>query len=321
MTTVGIVGLGLLGSAVASRLLRAGHAVIGFDILSACVAALTAMGGKTAPSAAAVAQSAEAVCTLLPSLAAAETAVLGRDGILAGARPGLTVIQMSTISPTLTEGLAREVTGKGLGFLDCPVSGTSAMVERGDGIFFVGGEPALYERWRPVLESVLPRAVLVGRVGQAMILKLVANLLVALHSAAAAEALTLARKAGLDLDLALEVLNSSAATSAMLKVRGPMILRGEFPAQMKLDLFMKDLHLMQEAAAAVGAPLPFTNLAERLYAAAQAAGHGAEDLAVVVTALERQGAGGRKASRSATSTRRRAKPSPKSRGRRRPRHR
>jgi 3-hydroxyisobutyrate dehydrogenase-like beta-hydroxyacid dehydrogenase len=321
MTTVGIVGIGLLGSAIASRFIKAGHAVVGFDILPARVAALTAMGGKAAPSAAAVAQSADAVCTLLPSLAAAETVVLKRDGILAGARPDLTVIQMSTISPALTERLAREVTRKGLGFLDCPVSGTTSMVERGDGSFFVGGERALYDRWRPVLESALPRAVLVGRVGQAMTLKLVANLLVALHSAAAAEALTLARKAGLDLEVALDVLNSSAATSAMLKVRGPMILRGEFPAQMKLDLFMKDLHLMQEAAAAVGAPLPFTDLAERLYAAAQAAGHGGEDLAVVVTAIEKHAAGRRKAPRSETSTRRRAKPSPKSRGRRRPRHR
>jgi 3-hydroxyisobutyrate dehydrogenase-like beta-hydroxyacid dehydrogenase len=321
MTTVGIVGLGLLGHAVAARLLKAGHAVVGYDILPARVVALTALGGKAAPSVAAVAQSAEAVCTLLPSLATAESAVLGPDGIMSGARPGLCVIQMSTISPTLTERLARGVAGKRLGFLDCPVSGTSAMVERGDGIFFVGGERALYERWRPVLESVLPRAVLVGRVGQAMALKLVANLLVALHSAAAAEALTLARKVGLDLDVALEVLNSSAATSSMLKVRGPMIIRGDFPAQMKLDLFMKDLHLMQEAAAAVGAPLPFTDLAERLYAAAQAAGHGAEDLAVVVTALEKQGAGTRKAPRSATPTRRGANASPRSRGKRLPRHR
>jgi len=123
-----------------------------------------------------------------------------------------------------------------------------------------------------------------------MTLKLVANLLVALHSAAAAEALTLARKAGLDLDIALDVLNSSAATSSMLKVRGPMIVRGDFPAQMKLDLFMKDIHLMQEAAAVVGAPLPFTDLAEGLYGAAQTAGHGGEDLAVVVTALGRSSA-------------------------------
>jgi len=286
MSTIGIVGLGLLGHAIASRLIKAGHTVIGFDVLPDRVSALTAMGGTPASSAAAVAQSAEAVCTLLPSLATAEAVILGAGGILAGARPDLAVIQMSTISPTLTERLAREVTARGLGFLDCPVSGTSSMVERGDGIFFVGGDRALFERWQPVLESVLARAVLVGRVGQAMVLKLVANLLVALNSAAAAEALTLARKAGLDLPLALDVLNASAAASSMLKVRGPMIVRGEFPAQMKLDLFMKDIHLMQEAATAVGAPLPFTDLAERLYAAAQAQGHGGEDLAVVVTALD-----------------------------------
>src|SRR5262245_189782 len=285
MATVGIVGLGLLGHAIASRLLRAGHAVVGFDVLPDRVGALDALAGKGAASAAAVARSAEAVCTVLPSLASAESAIVGTEGVLEGAHSGLAVIQMSTISPRLTEALAREIASRGLGFLDCPVSGTSGMVERGDGIFFVGGERALYERWRPVLESVLPRAVLVGTTGQAMTLKLVANLLVALHSAAAAEALTLARKAGLDLDVALDVLNSSAATSSMLKVRGPMIVRGDFPAQMKLDLFMKDIHLMQEAAAAVGAPLPFTDLAERLYAAAQAAGHGGEDLAVVVTAL------------------------------------
>ncbi|HEV8457527.1 MAG TPA: NAD(P)-dependent oxidoreductase [Methylomirabilota bacterium] len=285
MTTIGIVGLGLLGHAVASRLIKAGHAVVGFDLLPARVEALTALGGTAAPSAAAVAQSAEAVCTLLPSLATVEEATLGAGGIVSGARPGLTVIQMSTISPTLTKRLAEEVAARGLGFLDCPVSGSSAMVERGDGIIFVGGERALYERWRPVLESVLPRAVHVGRAGQAMVLKLVANLLVALHSAAAAEALTLARRAGLDLGVALDVLTASAANSRMLELRGPMIARGEFPAQMKLDLFMKDLHLMQEAAAAAGAPLPLTDLAERLYAAAQAAGHGSEDLAVVVTAL------------------------------------
>src|SRR6266540_2535196 len=204
MTTIGIVGLGLLGHAVASRLIKAGHGVVGFDLLPARVEALTALGGAAAPSAAAVARSAEAVCTLLPSLASVEEATLGAGGIVAGARPGLTVIQMSTISPTLTTRLAEEMS---------------------------------------------------------------------------------ARKAGLDLDVALEVLTASAANSRMLELRGPMMARGEFPAQMKLDLFMKDLHLMQEAAAAVGAPLPLTDLAERLYAAAQAAGHGGEDLSVVVTAL------------------------------------
>src|SRR3989442_525521 len=179
MSTIGIVGLGLLGHAIASRLIKAGHTVIGFDVLPDRVSALAAMGGTPASSAAALAQPAEAGCTLLPSLPTAEAAILRAGGILAGAR-----------------------------------------------------------------------------------------------------------KAGLDLSLALDVLNASAAASSMLKVRGPMIVRGEFPAQMKLDLFMKDIHLMQEAATAVGAPLPFTDLAERLYAAAQAQGHGGEDLAVVVTALD-----------------------------------
>jgi len=120
-------------------------------------------------------------------------------------------------------------------------------------------------------------------------------LLVALNSAAAAEALGMARAAGLDPALVLDILTSGAGNSRMLEVRGPMIVRDEFPAQMKLDLFMKDIHLMQEAAAGVGAPLPFTALAERLYAAAQAAGHGGEDLAVVVRALGSASARPRKA--------------------------
>src|ERR1700741_236767 len=118
MTTVGIVGVGLLGSSIAGRFIKAGHAVVGFDILPERVSALTAMGGKAADSAASVARTAEVVCTLLPSLAAAEAAILGKDGIVFGGNPGLTVCQMSTISPTLTERLAREVSAKGLGFLD-----------------------------------------------------------------------------------------------------------------------------------------------------------------------------------------------------------
>jgi len=287
MTAVGVIGLGLLGSAVAARLRAAGHAVVGYDVVPACVARLVAMGGTAAKSAADVARGADLVCTVLPSLASVEETILGAGGIAAAGRPGQTIAQMSTISPTLTERLARETTARGLAFLDCPISGTSGMVAQGNGVFFVGGERALYDRWRPLLESILPRAVHVGRPGQAMVLKLVANLLVALNSAAVAEALTLARRAGLEPQVVLDVLGTGAATSRMLEVRGPMMVRGEFPAQMKLDLFMKDLHLIQEAAGVAGAALPLTDVAERLYAAAHAAGHGGEDLAVVITEFER----------------------------------
>jgi 3-hydroxyisobutyrate dehydrogenase-like beta-hydroxyacid dehydrogenase len=285
--TVGVVGLGLLGHAVASRLVAAGHRVVGHDVVPARGDALKMLGGEPASSVAGVTAESEIVCTLLPSLDAVEHVVLGRGGIVDTARPGTTVVQMSTISPTLTEKLARDVTARGHGFLDCPVSGTSGMVERGNGVIFVGGERALFDRWQATLAAVLPRPIFVGRAGQAMTLKLVANLLVALHSAAAAEALTMARRAGLDLGLVLDVLGSGAATSRMLEVRGPLIAQGEFPPQMKLDLFMKDLHLIQDAARAVDAPLPLTDVAERLYAAVAAEGHGGEDLAVVARVFEK----------------------------------
>ena len=289
MTTIGLVGVGLLGGAVASRLRAAGHAVVGYDVAPASMDQLVALGGTPAKSAADVARAADLVCTILPSLATVEDAILGPNGLAAAGRPGQAIVQMSTISPSLTERLARETAARGLVFLDCPISGTSGMVAKGEGVIFVGGDRAQYERWKPVLESILPKAVHVGRPGQAMVLKLVANLLVALNSAAAAEAINLARASGLDPQIVLDVLagGSGAATSRMLEVRGPLMVRGEFPAQMKLDLFMKDLHLIQDAGLAAGAPLPLTDIAERFYAAAQSKGHGADDLAVIITELER----------------------------------
>ena len=284
MAGVGVVGLGLLGSAVAGRLRAAGREVIGYDVVAERNRALEAIGGRAAASVAAVAEAADPICVVLPSLSAVEDVVHA----LAATARGRTVVQMSTISPALTERLARECAQRGVDFLDCPISGTSGMVARGDGIIFIGGEHAVYERWRPLFETILPRAVHVGAAGQAMVLKLVANLLVALHSAAAAEALAMVERAGLDAAQALELLEASAATSRMLQVRGPLIVKRDFPAQMKLDLFMKDLHLIQDAARALETPVPLTDVAERLYAAAQTAGHGGEDLAVVVTAFTRR---------------------------------
>lgn len=286
MSTAGIIGLGLLGHALGSRLLAAGHELVGYDVLADKVEALVALGGKAAASVREIAAQAEAVCVVLPTLASVEETILGPGGIVRHARAGTVVIQMSTISSSLTERLAREVAARGLAFLDCPVSGTSAMVARGEGIIICGGDPAVFARSRPLLEAMLPRVAHVGPAGHATLVKLVANLLVGVHSLAAAEALTMAKKAGLDLDRVLDILTSGAASSRMLEVRGPMIAREDFPPQMKLDLFMKDLHLIQEAARAVGAQVPLADVAERLYAAALRSGHGAEDLSVVVKALQ-----------------------------------
>jgi 3-hydroxyisobutyrate dehydrogenase-like beta-hydroxyacid dehydrogenase len=285
VSTVAVIGLGLLGHALASRLCAAGRSVVGYDVLPERVAALQALGAMPAASVEDAVARAEAIVVVLPTLQSVEDVILGAAGVTAHARPGSVVIQMSTISPALSERLARGVSERGLTYLDCPVSGTSAMVARGEGIIIAGGDGAAVARWRPVLEAMLPRVEHVGPAGHAMVLKLVANLLVGVHSLAAAEALTMARKAGLDLDRVLDVLTAGAAGSRMLDVRGPMIAHDRFPAQMKLELFLKDLHLIQEAARTVGAPVPLTDVAERLYMAALRAGHGGDDLAVVVRAL------------------------------------
>src|SRR5215470_5904175 len=147
MTTVGIVGVGLLGGAVASRLRAAGHAVVGYDVVPAANERLAALGGTPAKSAGDVARAAEVVCTILPSLATVEEAILGPNGIAGVGKTGQTIVQMSTISPSLTERLARETAARGLIFLDCPISGTSGMVAKGEGVIFVGGEVSHYERW------------------------------------------------------------------------------------------------------------------------------------------------------------------------------
>jgi len=284
---VGIVGVGLLGAAVAQRLLAGGHSVRGYDTRREALAALAPRGLEPAPSAAEAATGAEAVFTILPSLATVDAAVRGPGGLVETAAPGATICQMSTISPDLTRALGEAAAARGVGFLDTPMSGTSSMVERGDCTIFVGGDPARAEACRPAFEAIARRTVHVGAVGEAMLAKLATNLLVALNTAAVAEALVLGAKGGLAPARLLEVLKDSAAGSRMLDVRGPLMVEHRFAAQMKLDLFLKDFGLMLDEGLRVGAPLPLTSLVRELSKAAVADGRGGEDLAAIVTAYER----------------------------------
>jgi 3-hydroxyisobutyrate dehydrogenase-like beta-hydroxyacid dehydrogenase len=284
---VGIVGVGLLGAAVAQRLLAGGHSVRGYDTRREALAALAPRGLEPAASAAEAATGAEAVFTILPSLATVDAAVRGPGGLVETAAPGATICQMSTISPDLTRALGEAAAARGVGFLDTPMSGTSSMVERGDCTIFVGGDPARAEACRPAFEAIARRTVHVGAVGEAMLAKLATNLLVALNTAAVAEALVLGAKGGLAPARLLEVLKDSAAGSRMLDVRGPLMVEHRFAAQMKLDLFLKDFGLMLDEGLRVGAPLPLTSLVRELSKAAVADGRGGEDLAAIVTAYER----------------------------------
>jgi 3-hydroxyisobutyrate dehydrogenase-like beta-hydroxyacid dehydrogenase len=287
MRRIGIVGVGLLGSAVATRLLQRGFEVIGYDTRATQVEALRLQGLRAAASVAEAAADADAIFTMLPSLESVEAVVCGPGGLVETAPRQTILIQMSTISPELTRRLHTAAAAAGLGFLDAPISGTSAMVARGDCTILVGGDPALVQRCRPIFDAIAQQTVHMGAVGMAALAKLVTNLLVALNTAALAEALVLAAKGGLDASTLLATLQHSAGSSRMLDVRGPLMVSGAFPPQMKLDLFLKDLRLMLEEGQRLNVPLPLTTTAQQLYAAAAEAGAGAQDLAVVITQLER----------------------------------
>jgi len=286
MKRIGIIGVGLLGSAVASRLLKGKFEVRGYDTRPEQVRALQAEGLKAAKSIAEAAAETDAVFTILPSLESVEAAVLGRDGLVETAPRSATLIQMSTISPDLTRRLAKAAAAGGLGFLDAPMSGTSAMVERGDCSIFVAGDPRRAETCQPIFDAIAKKTHYVGDVGMAALAKLATNLLVGLNTAALAEALVLGAKGGLAPAVLLDILKDSAAASKMVDIRGPLMASRRFEAQMKVDMFLKDFKLMLEEGQRLGVSLPLTSITQQLATATAAAGRGEEDLAAIITTLE-----------------------------------
>ncbi len=291
MRRIGIIGIGLLGSAIASRLLHAGYEVAGYDLRPDALKSLAAEGLRQADGLAGATERAEAILAVLPTPESVEAVFLGPGGLLASAPPSAVLIQMSTISPELTRRLADRAAGSGYRFLDAPVSGTSLMVARGDSTVLVGGEEAHLSPCRELFAAIAGKTEYVGPAGSASLAKLATNLLVALHTAALAESLVLAAKGGVAPARMLELLSGSAAASRMMEIRGPSMVAGDYPPQMKLELFLKDLRLMMEEAERLGVVLPLTGAARELFTAAgedgAALGVGEEDLAVVHAYLER----------------------------------
>jgi len=287
MKRIGIIGVGLLGSAVASRLLKGGFEVAAYDTRPEQVKALQAQGLIAAASIAEAAAEDDAVFTILPSLESVETTILGTGGLIETAPQNCTVIQMSTISPDLARRLAKAVAAKRLGFLDAPMSGTSAMVERGDCAIFVAGDRSRAEACQPIFDAIAKKTHYVGDAGMASLAKLATNLLVGLNTAALAEALVLGAKGGLAPGVLVEILKESAGASKMVDVRGPLMVSHRFDAQMKVDLFLKDFKLILEEGRRLEVPLPLTSVTQQLATATAVAGRGEEDLAAIVTTLER----------------------------------
>jgi 3-hydroxyisobutyrate dehydrogenase-like beta-hydroxyacid dehydrogenase len=282
--TVGMIGLGIMGSAMSANLARAGFRVAGFDVVPRRRTEHARSGGVAARSPRDVARRAECIVTSLPSAdALSQTAAeLSRS-----AGRGAIVIETSTL-PIPVKEAARDVLAKrGVILLDCPLSGTGAQARVKDLIIYASGDRAAYRKTVPVLQGFTRANYYVGAFGAGSKMKFVANLLVAIHNVAAAEAMVLGMKAGLDPALVLKVVSDGAGGSRMLQVRGPMMVKGEYSeATMKNEVWQKDMSIIGDFARELDCPTPLFAASAPIYNAAMAMGLGKQDTGAVCAVLE-----------------------------------
>jgi putative dehydrogenase len=284
---IGVVGLGIMGGAMAGNLLADGLTVFGHDVSDEAVSAFAAAGGTPVATPAAAARAASIVIMSLPTGAALATVVAGTGGLSEAATPDNVVIETSTLALADKEFARVRLAATGTTMLDCPISGTGAQAPSRDLVFLASGDSAAISRVRPVLARLGRTVHEVGPFGAGSRLKFVANLLVGIHNVATAEAFVLAEKAGLDMELVYDILADSAATSRILQLRMPMMIADRYaPPTARLATFVKDLDLISGFAGELGAPTALLEVVLRLYASALAAGMGDLDSAAVCAVIE-----------------------------------
>ena len=285
--TVGIVGLGRMGSAMAGNLIEAGFAVVGRDTDKARADAFAAMGGRAADSPRAVAEAADCVMTSLPTIAAFEAVTAGADGIAAANKPGLVAFDTSTLPIAVKEAGRKALAGAGGILLDTPLSGTGAQAMTRDLVVYASGDTAAIASLTDVFEGFSRAHYDLGEFGNGSRMKFVANLLVAIHNVATGEAFALGIKAGLDPETIYEVISNSAATSRIFEIRGPQMVAGDYSkASASIDMQLKDMKVIGDFLAETGCAAPCFAASGQIYNAALAQGRVAEDTASVCAVLE-----------------------------------
>lgn len=284
---VAVIGLGAMGTPLAARLLGAGYQVTGFDIAERRISDLVPLGLRPAASAREAARQAELIMLSLPSWRIVQETVEGSEGIAEVLRKGQIVLDTSTVPPRETRAMAERLAGKGIEWMDVPISGAANQAREGNMVFMVGGREALFDAVKPVLDKIGKKTVHAGNNGDAAMLKVVVNLTLFLNQAAAIEGLVLGLKAGLSPEVMLDVLVSGAAGSDLLSARGGDMLRGQFDPKGPLWLAVKDLTLALEGAREAGVALPMAGLYQQLVLAAHHAGWDREDATVVMRLYEK----------------------------------
>lgn len=283
---IGFIGLGIMGRPMAKNLLKAGYSLVVHNRSEGPVRELVQEGASAASLPKAVAEQVDLLITMLPNSPDVERVALGPGGIIEGARPGLTFVDMSTISPIVSQKIARELEPKGVQMLDAPVSGGEKGAIEGTLSIMVGGDRAVFEQVLPVFQAMGKTITYLGPLGAGGFTKLANQIIVAINLTAIAEALTLAAKAGLDIELTIKALAGGLAGSRCLEQKTPNYLSHTYRPGFKIDLHYKDLGLIMEAARALEVPLPATAVVQELFSALRVKGRGGLDHSGVITLLE-----------------------------------
>lgn len=292
MTTAGVIGAGLMGTACAQRLMQAGFGVLAYDVDTAKCAAIAKLGARLAGSIAEIVGQSAAVVLAVFNTDQVEQVVEGAGGVLDTVGTGAhlpIVICTSTCDPDRLAALAARVAPRGVRFLEVPISGTSRQVAAGDGVGLVGGKRDLLAQAALMLDAICPRRYYLGSVGNGSRAKLAVNLILGLNRAAIAEGLVFAERLGLEREAFLEVARGSAAYSQVMDIKGPLMARREFRnPQSRIDQSLKDFSLMLEQAQAKGQELPFATVYARMLQDCLQHGEGEWDNAAIAEAIARR---------------------------------
>ncbi len=271
---------------MARNLLKAGYQLVVHSRSRPPVDELASAGAQAANSAREVAGKCDVLITMLPNSPDVELVALGKDGIAEGARSGLIYVDMSTISPIVSQKVGKALGAKGVRMLDAPVSGGEKGAVDGVLSIMVGGDRAVFDAVLPIFQAMGKTITLLGPLGSGGFTKLANQIIVAVNLTALGEALTLAKKAGLDRELTLTALAGGLAGSKCLDQKKPNYLAGSYKPGFKIDLHYKDLGLIMESARELGVPLPATAVVQELFSALRVKGRGGLDHSGVITLLE-----------------------------------
>lgn len=272
MTKIGIIGTGLLGRAVAVRLLKTGHEVIVYNRTIKKAESLREFGAEIVSSPKDVAKACDLVITIVKDSKAVEEVAFGKDGMVEGRHDGLVVAEMSTINPISSRKIAQKFSENGITMIDTPVMGGPKLAEKGEVVVMIGGDKKVYEKYKKVFDFIGNKHFYLGDNGSGHFMKLVMNIQIAILALGLSEGITLARAASLNPETFLEILNSTYFKTGMSVNKGPKMIKGNFEPTFSLKMMKKDLDTISETAKQLGISLPVSSLANRIYQDAENSG-------------------------------------------------